>query len=206
MDNTKKILLLTVVLVATILSATPFLLAEDAEAADGYTEGQRIEFDSKEYAVVTHADTRKYTNATLPSSHIYIASPTIGNGAFEGCTMLYEVLTDDCVKHVGNSAFKGCESLYRFQGYKTETVGDYAFQGCDGTSFSFGVGLKSIGKYCFADCTRCYEFTDYTPNLTYIPEGAFGNTLLEYIDMRTDPPRPGGGISQTTVIRIYSRV
>ena len=120
--------------------------------------------------------------------------------------MLYEVLTDDCVKHVGNSAFKGCESLYRFQGYKTETVGDYAFQGCDGTSFSFGVGLKSIGKYCFADCTRCYEFTDYTPNLTYIPEGAFGNTLLEYIDMRTDPPRPGGGISQTTVIRIYSRV
>jgi hypothetical protein len=98
-------------------------------------------------------------NSAIPSS-----VPSIGNGAFSGCSALTSITIPGTVTSIGNEAFSDCIGLTSIDIQKGVTsIGSKAFYGCSGlisVSLPGGVtrialnafdGCKSI-KYCVFGC------------------------------------------------------
>ena len=77
---------------------------------------------------------------------------SIGNEAFQGCSMLESVSIPASVTSIGSSAFSGCTSL---------------------ESVSIPASVTSIGSYAFWDCTSLVSIT-IPSSVTEIGGGAFG--------------------------------
>lgn len=91
----------------------------------------------------------------------YAELRTIGDSAFEGCTVLSEFCTDtgfaipNKIETIGSAAFKGCKAIKAvdFTNTKLQTMGESAFEGCTGlTNLSMGNKLSLIPQRAFADC------------------------------------------------------
>ena len=98
----------------------------------------------------------------------YAELKTIGNSAFEGCTVLSEFCTDtdfampNKINSIGSAAFKGCKAIKSvdFTNTKLQTMGERAFEGCNGlTSLNMGTMLSMISQRAFADCTALAAVT-----------------------------------------------
>lgn len=104
----------------------------------------------------------------------------IGMCAFEWCTELEEIQTDNNLKAIGNGCFRGCTKLKRFDAPKDmHTIGSFAFFNCTSLEYvTLGDDMINIGEYAFND----------TPNLKAIlitntnphdAQDAFSNDVLQ---------------------------
>ena len=100
----------------------------------------------------------------------------LGEGVFENCTLLSEVvfpngLTMTCIP---DNCFKGCSNLSMITLPSTVTdIGRAAFEDCSNlTSIGNIINLVSIGAFAFRNCTNLNSFTGYK-KLSLIGQGAF---------------------------------
>ncbi len=100
----------------------------------------------------------------------------LGEGVFENCTLLSEVvfpngLTMTCIP---DNCFKGCSNLSMITLPSTVTnIGRAAFEDCSKlTSIGNIINLVNIGAFAFRNCTNLSSFTGYA-KLSSIGQGAF---------------------------------
>ncbi len=114
----------------------------------------------------------------------YAELRTIGDSAFEGCTVLSEFCTDtgfampNKIETIGSAAFKGCKAIKSvdFTNTKLQTMGESAFEGCTGlTDLTIGNALALIPQRAFADCNALAVITFPVVGLvdTVIDKSAF---------------------------------
>ena len=112
----------------------------------------------------------------------YAELRTIGDSAFEGCTVLSEFCTDtgfampNKIETIGSAAFKGCKAIKSvdFTNTKLQTMGESAFEGCTGlTDLTIGNALALIPQRAFADCKEL-------ENVTFSDKGGNRQTIGEY--------------------------
>jgi len=75
---------------------------------------------------------KRITNKDIVNgSFVFPESVTeIGNGAFDGCTSLSNIIIPESVTEIGNGAFYGCASLKKVSLSKKVKLGNYVFRGC----------------------------------------------------------------------------
>lgn len=100
----------------------------------------------------------------------------LGEGVFENCTLLSEVvfpngLTMTCIP---DNCFKGCSNLSMITLPSTViNIGRAAFEDCSKlTSIGNIINLVNIGAFAFRNCTNLSSFTGYA-KLSSIGQGAF---------------------------------
>ena len=114
------------------------------------------------------------TSITIPSG-----TTTIGNSAFQGCSVLTSVTIPNSVTEIGQSAFRTCANLTSVTIPDSVTsIGMNAFFDCINiTSVTIGNGVISIGSRAFYNCT---DLTSVTVQATTPPTlqnvNAFNNT------------------------------
>ena len=102
----------------------------------------------------------KLTSITIPDNVKSIGtindrSVMGGDGAFDGCTSLKNVIIGNGVESIGDNTFSKCESLTSVSiGNSVTTIGRYAFSGCRSlTSIIIPASVTSIRKEAFMYCT-----------------------------------------------------
>jgi len=98
----------------------------------------------------------------------------IGNGAFEGCIGLREVVLNDSLREIGDEAFHGCSSLQSINFPSTVTkIGASAFSGCSSLdAVVLYEGLASIDVGVFAGCVALQSII-FPSTITEIGSKAF---------------------------------
>ena len=165
----------TMTIIAVVLSViTAFLLVNAEESIDGSAPSG--------YTEISDADTVTYTDATLPSSYIYITSTSVKDGAFAGCSNLEYVILNAVCKTVGDEAFADCMSLVYFESRGATSIGDRCFRNTDCT-FSFSSHLTTIGEGIFEYCTGKGPYLTGASVKT-IPSQAYKDSAIIFEDLR----------------------
>ncbi len=127
--------------------------------------GILVEYNGKDdYAVVPEGVVKVGDNAFanakkfLKRVAFYDDFKEIGDGAFEGCTLLERVDLSRDLTTIGNKAFKGCKNLTKI-GYLNKGLPD---------------GLQSIGEEAFVGCDKLTRIT--LPCGCDAQENAFSST------------------------------
>ena len=102
------------------------------------------------------------------------------DGAFNGCSALYEITIPSSVNSMGDSTFENCTSLQNVWIYAEATsIGSRMFAGCTALNWvSFGENspLTEIREEAFYGCAKLREIN--LPNsVSIIGEGAFNNCV-----------------------------
>ena len=133
-------------------------------------------------------------SVSLPKGLLSIASASYyGDGAFEGCISLKNIVIPASVTSIGTDAFSRCSSLTSVTIPEGVTsIGNYAFSNCSGlTSVTIPENVTSIGGSAFSGCTslnnvaipasvtRIENYAFYhCPNLTDITFAHRGRDIL----------------------------
>ncbi|GEM_PF-1660349 len=100
----------------------------------------------------------------------------LGEGVFENCTLLSEVVFPKglTMTYIPDNCFKGCSNLSMITLPSTVTdIGRAAFEDCSKlTSIGNIINLVNIGAFAFRNCTNLSSFTGYA-KLSSIGQGAF---------------------------------
>lgn len=104
------------------------------------------------------------TSVTIPDS-----VTSIGNATFAGCSLLASVIIPDSVTSIGNLAFNGCSSLTSVTIPASVTnIGWCAFQHCTSlTSVTIPDSVTSIGLVSFSECTTLTSISVHPNNPNY---------------------------------------
>ena len=112
----------------------------------------------------------------------------IGNGAFEGCTLLKEVMIHEGLKELGQYAFNGCNSLADISlPDGMEEIGSNAFVGCPIKEITIPEGIKRLRTYTFGWINPCSLERIHLPSTLEVMEGScftyggYSNNLTELI-------------------------
>ncbi|MBQ2810333.1 MAG: leucine-rich repeat domain-containing protein [Clostridia bacterium] len=89
------------------------------------------------------------TSFTIPSG-----VTVIGNGAFNGCTLLTSITISNGVAEIQEGAFRNCRNITSITIPSSVTkIGNYAFDMCSNlTTLTIGSGVKKIGKGIINNC------------------------------------------------------
>ena len=100
---------------------------------------------------------------------------SIGNSAFNNCSLLSLITIPNGVTSISGSAFGNCSSLssITIPSSVTTSIGDYAFFGCYSlSSITISNSVTSISGYAFSSCSSLSSIT--IPNsVTFIGDYAF---------------------------------
>ncbi len=179
----------TIAMIAVILTVFTafFVMNIDTEESDGaaYVTGPGM----KKYYTIDDADTTVYTDEMLSAitttGRFYIASETIRDDAFRGCTKISYVLLR-VTTSIGNSAFEGCTKLYGVMSQdKLASIGNNAFKDADHLmEASFTSDLTAIGTGAFQGCTSLLGPVLFGTSVTSIGNSTFAGTSIAVEDLR----------------------
>lgn len=101
---------------------------------------------------------------------------SIGNGAFQNCSNLQNIILSDSITAVGESAFNGCSSLTSIQipnGVKS--IGNFTFNGCSSlTNIMIPDSVTNIGWWAFSGCSSLTSLI-IPKGITSVESSAFMN-------------------------------
>lgn len=140
----------------------------------------------KQTAEVTYSDyynqvynsNWKILNITIPSSIDYNGSiykvTSIGDHAFENCTILKTAQLPNTIKKIGKGAFNGCWVLNTITiPDSVESIGNSAFMNCHYfTSIEIPNSVTSLGNHVFYNCYHLSSIK-LGDNVTKIKESSF---------------------------------
>ena len=119
----------------------------------------------------------KISSITIPNSVKTIGSINAesGEGVFESCKGLTNVIIGSNVSTIGNYSFNECEGISKIVlPNSVITVGNYAFSWCANlTTLDLGNSVTTIGDYAFYMCTELLD-VDFPSTLKNIEQWAFG--------------------------------
>ena len=179
-------LLLTVVMLATMLSVFAVPASAQAQTIDGtditweLTENDtKLIIDGKgampDYDITTYEDRPWHSAAeTVTAVQVKPGITALGKYAFFHFEKLTSVTIPDGVTSIGKDAFDHCESLTSVTIPSGVTnIGDSAFHSCTSLeSVTIPSGVTSIRKNTFANCTRL-EGVTIPSGVTDIGDSAF---------------------------------
>lgn len=132
-------------------------------------DGLVYSLDKTELMYVPVSVSGKYT---IPSN-----VTTVGEGAFEGCINITELVIPANVITIGKNAFKDCTGIKAIVlGGGLKTIEESAFINCTGISnIAFPQNVKLIGDSAFSDCTNL-QYVTLHDSIEYLGKNAFYNT------------------------------
>ena len=131
---------------------------------------------------ITEIPAEAFAGSSLSSIRLPKGLTSIGAHAFEGCTALRTVTTNDALSSIGDAAFKGCTKLSAIElPSGLQTIGAGAFEDCTALAeLTLPTTLKAIGQRAFAGCTKLAEMTFET----LLPQAvAVGSELFDGVDL-----------------------
>lgn len=134
------------------------------------TEGLEFELSVDEtYYTVTGIGKCNDNDLIIPSRYNNLPVTSIGNSAFEDCSLLTSITIPDSITSIGRGAFSGCSSLV------SATMPAFAIEDIPQDNLKTVVITSgSISDYAFRDCISLTNIT-FTNRVTSIEIGAFFN-------------------------------
>ncbi len=123
-------------------------------------------------------ETTRFIHSSAFSGHhnlAYIAIPDsvleIGNGAFNSCTSLTNIILGKNIAEIRSSAFSGCNKLLHIDlPNSLKVIGNYAFSSCYAlTSITIPESVISLGS------SICWDYTGELIIMCNIPQSAFSS-------------------------------
>ena len=127
---------------------------------------------------------------TFPELYYFTGLTTLGDDAFNGCTLLTSLRLPKELKGIGNRAFNGCSKLTALSlPSKLTAIGNEAFRDCKVLAdITLPSGLKTIGDGSFQGCLKL-EKTAFPISLIAIGSSAFANcAALTSVTVKTFSP------------------
>ena len=118
------------------------------------------------------------SEATDPESGTLYNVTSIGNSAFESCSMLTSINIPESVTSIGEFAFGSCSNLASVTiSENVTTIGNVAFFNCSGlTSITVPKNITTIGNRAFYGCTNAQEFVFEKATAPAFGTNVFSNT------------------------------
>ena len=125
----------------------------------------------------------------LTSVNIGTSVTSIGNYAFYGCSSLSSVTIPNSVTSIGGSAFRNCSNLTSVaMGISVENIGASAFYGCKLETIVIPKSVNSIGKNAFNCPTlKAVHFKGFLPD-NY--DNLFSESVPNLLEMSLSDPVP----------------
>ncbi len=146
------------------------------------------------HQVVKQIMPRSFAKREVQEAVITDGIEVIGEGAFDGCTELKQVIFPNTLKEIGNCAFHACPKLVTAmlpQG--VEQLGEYAFAGSSLKTISIPHSVYWMGAGVYAGCKRLNHVA-LPDNITSIPNKMFsGCGSLSEIRLPETVDSIGGG-------------
>ena len=178
---------LSIIVLFTMIQLTAF--AYDAQI-DGLwynlnTNKKTAEVTYKDYYNRCYNTNWKYLNVTIPTTVTYneikYTVTSIGDNAFNSCSILKSVQLPNTIKSIGKSAFEGCWELDNvIIPDSVSAIGDAAFQNCNTfNSIDIPSSVTQMGEYVFYGCDHLTS-VQINGNITEIKAYSFAlcNRLL----------------------------
>ncbi len=127
---------------------------------------------------------------TFPELYYFTGLTTLGDDAFNGCTLLTSLRLPKELKKIGNRTFSGCSKLTTLSlPSKLIAIGNEAFRDCKVLAdITLPSGLKTIGDGAFQGCLKL-EKAEFPISLSAIGSSAFANcTALASVTVKTYSP------------------
>lgn len=149
-----------------------WLISAPIEVEEGnpnYAAKDGVLYDADFSCLIHYPSQKEDSSYQIPST-----VTAIGEGAFQSCYNLTEIIIPDSVKSIGANAFSACQSLTSVSiGDGVTEIGEYAFVHCASlASVNMGKRLSLIGNYAFAGCIGL-ESIVLPDSLTSIGDFAF---------------------------------
>ncbi len=134
----------------------------------GY-RGSVVNLDLSKLDVAAVSDSA-FKNSSVQKLTVGSNVKNIGNGSFENCTKLKEIVFEEGIESIGENAFKGCESLKTVNLPESlKTLGRYSFSSCISAETAYlGAELSKIGTSPFAYCSSLKSIKVSEQNPYYI--------------------------------------
>ena len=146
---------------------------------------ETITYNNNTYTVTSIGDNAFNSCSILKSVYIPNAITSIGNSAFEGCWDLGNISIPDGVISIGNAAFKNCNKFTTISiPNSVTTIGEYVCYGCELlSSLEIGNNVTNIKAYSFTLCNHLVSIT-LPISITSIESYAFWKcSLLTYVEI-----------------------
>ena len=121
-----------------------------------YCSTNGVLFDKNKTELIQYPKGKRDKMYTIPGS-----VTSIGDHAFDGCSILTNVTIPDSVINIGVYAFRNCDRLSDVTIPDSVTsIGDSAFHGCSSlTNIIISNGVTSINNFLFEDCSSLISVT-----------------------------------------------
>jgi len=116
------------------------------------------------------------SNVIIPEKIFGVGVTSIGDGSFQSCHNLSNVIIPIRVTKIGNAAFRYCDSLNSIDIPNSITIiGNSSFASCSGlSSITIPNSVTSIGGYAFSECSNLKNIS--MPNsITIIDDNTFSH-------------------------------
>lgn len=103
--------------------------------------------------------------ASIKSVTVPQSVTSIGDNAFNGCSVLQKLVLPDTVTEIGENAFENCTALFDIAlGNGLAKIGRRAFAGCVALyAITVPQTVETVGARAFENCTRLAELVNLSP-------------------------------------------